>query len=132
LYLRFLHAAPDLGAVGVNLNAKPFFDLQFGQASSADAATPDASLKVDKNGYLVSGALSGAKCAFVSEIDAAGGSLATGAVNAATGGVLTVALIGDTPPNDAGLGAPFQLFECVDNAATTGVLGTCMVLEGGL
>jgi hypothetical protein len=132
LYLRFLHAAPNQGGVEVDLNAKPLFDLPFGETSSADAAAPDASPKVDKNGYLVSGALSGGKVAFVPEVDAAVGSLASAPVSAATGAVVTVALVGDTPPNDAGVGAPFQLFECVDNAATTGVIGTCMILDGGL
>jgi hypothetical protein len=132
LYMRFLHAAPNQADMQVTLNAKPLFDLAFGETSSADAAAPDATVKVDKNGYLVSSAVSNGKCAMVPAADAASPALATGAINGATGGVLTVALVGDTLPNDSGTGSPFALFECVDNAATTGVLGTCMVLEGGL
>jgi hypothetical protein len=133
LYMRFLHAAPNQGDLQVILNAKPLFDLAYGQTSSADAAAPDATVKVDKNGYLVSSAVTNGKCAMApASGDAAAPALATGAINGAAGAVLTVALVGDTTPNDSGSGSPFQLFECVDNAATTGVLGTCMVLEGGL
>jgi hypothetical protein len=132
LYIRFLHAAPNQGDIQVNLNAKPLFDLAYGQASSSDAGAPDATVKVDKNGYLVTSALSGGKCAVVPAADAAAGSLTTGAINAAAGAVLTVAFVGDTAAtDDSGTGAPLQLFECVDNAATTGVFGTCMVLDGG-
>jgi Domain of unknown function (DUF4397) len=132
LYMRFLHAAPNQPEMQVTLSAKPLFDLAFGETSSADAAAPDATVRVDKNGYLVSSAVSNGRCAIGPAADAASPPLATGAINGATGGVLTVALVGDTLPNDAGTGSPFALFECVDNAATTGVLGTCMVLEGGL
>jgi hypothetical protein len=132
LYVRFLHAAPNQADIQVNLNAKPLFDLAYGQASSSDAGAPDATVKVDKNGYLVTSAVSEGRCAVVPAADAGAASLASGAINAAAGAVLTVALIGDTPAtDDSGIGAPFQLFECVDNAATTGVIGTCMVLDGG-
>jgi hypothetical protein len=133
LYLRFLHAAPNQGDIEVSLNNKPDFDLPFGQTSSADAATPDASLKVDKNGYLVtSGATNGASVGFapVQAGDGGAPALAQGTFYAAAGAVLTLAVVGDSPQTDGGT-APFGILECVDNAATVGVLGQCAVLDGG-
>jgi hypothetical protein len=132
LYLRFLHAAPNQGDIEVTLNNKPDFDLPFGQTSSADAATQDASLKVDKNGYLVTGgATNGASVGFLPAEDAAASALATGTFYAAAGAVVTLAVVGDSPQTD-GATAPFGILKCVDNAATVGVLGQCSVLDGGL
>jgi hypothetical protein len=134
LYLRFLHAAPNQGDIEVTLNNKPDFDLPFGQTSSADAATPDAAspLKVDKNGYLVTGGLTnGGTVNFSPAEDAAAPTLAQGTIYAAAGAVVTLAVVGDSPPNDAGIGATFGIVECVDNAATVGVLGQCSLLDGG-
>jgi len=148
LYMRFLHAAPGQPAVDLELDTtgkgpKPLFHaVPYGRASSADASTPDAGLKVDTNGYLATSALSHSTCSSINDVTCpqlsvvqtgqeesdGAAPLATGTIAAAAGAVITVAFVGDSVPSDGGTGAPFAVLECVDNAATVGLFGSCSLL----
>jgi hypothetical protein len=150
LYLRFLNAAPGFGAVDVGLDTKgtgtlkPLFNMvAFGQTSTSANSTPDAGLKVDNYGYLVTSALSHSTCtggagacpllsvqqsSASAEGGAGGAVLASATVSAAAGAVVTIALVGDSLVADSGNGAPTELLQCVDNGATVGLFGNCSVL----
>jgi hypothetical protein len=134
VHLRVLHAAPGAGPIDIwqgSTLAKGKFlfkNVAFGKTSTPPG-NPDAGLTVDMNGYLSTGALASAELwAIPSGVDG-GATLAKGNLSSAAGATITVALVGDTPPDeDAGTGSPFAFLACVDNAPGVTVLGTCSIL----
>ncbi len=143
IYLRFLHAAPGLSTSPLSMlldtvGKAPkvvFSDVAFGKTGAASSG-PDAGPKVGVNGYLATDpcAPNVSSCPSVS-VERSGADAATplaaGTFPAAAGSVITLVLVGDTPATDAGAaaGEPFQLLECVDNAATANILGSCSLLS---
>lgn len=127
--LRVINAAPSLSLVDVGTGNvakfKPFFlGLPFGQASGKPQALgPDATAPtVNANGYLKMQPLSGVTLS-AHPPNATTDTVVTTGLSAASGSVLTVALVGGT---SAGVAA--RLLECVDNAGTVGPLSNCTVL----
>jgi hypothetical protein len=124
---------------------KPIFGgVSFGETSTAANATPDAGLKVNQHGYLASAPLTQSSCTagqsacpeLAVQPSSEGGAgqpgvpkYAAGIVNAAAGAVVTVVFVGDTLTPDAAIGLTVELLECVDNASTTGLFGSCTVLK---
>ena len=131
--LRFVNASPllpqaDLGTGTLVGTFKPLATgVAFGEPPPpSDAGAPDGSIVIDPQGYAAVGALS----AVTLSAHATGGTLdavvATN-VSAAKGSVLTVALVGGSPDGDGGV-AGALLVQCVDNAGTVGVFGSCAAL----
>ena len=93
---------------------------------------PDGGPSIDSKGYWSTGALNAAAVSVLPAGIADGGALplVTGTMTAATGAVLTLALIGESPATDAGTGTPpLQLLQCVDNAGTVGLCGSCKIVS---
>jgi hypothetical protein len=128
--LRVIHAAPevgllDVGADGVNGGFAPWFrGLAFGGvAPSVDAGTADGGVTIDSNGYVSLKSMSAVTLGARAEGALQDLGTAPG-VTAAAGSVLTIAVLGGDPPSDGGA-AGIQWLECVDNAGTLGVTGSC-------
>jgi hypothetical protein len=135
--LRFINAAPsvagaDMGTGTLATTFKPLFvDVAFAHAGGSANAPPDASASIDSNGYA------GVKALSLSTLSAhAFGATEDTAIapdfSAASGSVLTLVLIGPdpaAPAPDAGEIPPPRLLECVDNAGTIGLLGSCSVVS---
>ncbi len=137
--LRFINAAPNLAQADVGTGSgatfKPLFSaIPFGhagtlaeaqEATAADASPPS----VDSNGYdALTSALAGVTFSARARFAMSDAVVAT-KVSAAAGAILTLAILrpdANAPP-DAGSVA--QLLECVDNAGTLGLLGTCRVIS---
>ncbi|MDP8998831.1 MAG: hypothetical protein M3O46_01830, partial [Myxococcota bacterium] len=127
--LRVLNAAPSIAVVDVGTGNgatfKPLFlGLPFGQASSKPPGpVPDATApSVNTNGYLRMQSLSGVTLS-AHRPNATTDTVITTGLSAASGTVLTVALVGGTSG-----GVAARLLECVDNAGTVGPLSNCKIL----
>ncbi len=124
LGLRVINAAPSLGATdfGTGTIAHGFKALftgvAFGAAGGAgDAGAADASASVDPNGYASLGALANVTLSAHQDGATIDSAVATG-VSAASGSLLTIVLL-------QGSGSTTWMLDCVDNAGTLGVLGSC-------
>jgi hypothetical protein len=128
--MRFINASPALAEGDVGKGAEPkftpyFIGVPFGHASTAiEAQIGDATPPfVDNNGYAAIGAMSEATVSVYTtgtESTARSPYATSSSWVAAAGAVVTVVVIGGTAA-----GAPLQLLQCADNAATVGVLGDC-------
>jgi len=140
--LRFVQAAPsvskaDMGTGSGGMFKPVFTGIGFAQSSAKQATAADAGAAadgglptIDKNGYASMSALSSATLS-ARPSGAMQDSVVAAGVSAASGSVLTVALVGlTTGPsvNDAGV-QQGQLVECVDNAGTTGSLSNCRIIS---
>ena len=127
LLLRFLNAAPTAGAVDFAIDGNRLFTgVPFGQVSSAVNGATDAGIKVDSSGYWSRAALSGAVVTVVAS-SAPGGAqaLARGKSSAATGAIVTIAVVGTSSGTIDGGPPPLVLLQCVDNAGTVGLFASC-------
>jgi len=127
LLVRFLNAAPTAGAVDFQIDGnKLFAGVSFGQASSATNGAADAGIKVDSSGYWSRAALSGNAVTVVASGAASGPQpLAQGKSSAATGAIITIAVVGTSSGSIDGGPPPLVLLQCVDNAGTVGVFANC-------
>jgi len=129
--LRFINASPALTPVDFGMGSDVFTALfrsvVFGNAGGMQQGSGDASAPiVDSNGYeIVAKLMNATLSARVSNAmtDAMASGATTMGLSAASGSVLTLALVGGTSA-----GAQAQLLECVDNAGTAGILSNCTVL----
>ncbi len=129
--LRFINASPALTPLDFGTGSDVFVTLfrgvAFGKAGAMLQAAGDAAAPVvDANGYetvskLMNATLS-ARASSATADAMAGGATTTG-LSAASGSVLTIAIVGGTSA-----GAQAQFVECVDNAGSAGVLSNCSVL----
>jgi hypothetical protein len=132
-YLRFVHAAPGQPPVDVSMSGgmkRLFSGVAFGQTSAPpiNPADLDGGVLVDNNGYWVTSPLSTSFNDFAVRTsgEEGGVTLATATIDVAAGGIVTVALVGDTPTGDSGpVPTDFQIMQCADNGATPGVLANC-------
>jgi hypothetical protein len=133
-YLRFFHAAPGQPPVDVSINGgrkRLFLDVPFGEVSAPpiDPSDLDGGVPVDNNGYWVTAALSTQPNDLAVQTSGEGGVvLARATIDVAAGGIVTVALVGDSPTDEAGpMPTNFQIMQCVDNGATTAmtILANC-------
>jgi len=141
--LRFIQAAPavskaDMGT-GAGAGFQPLFTaVSFGHASAArarasDAAAPEsdaATNVVDRNGYSSMSALSQATLSARPTGTTQDSATAAG-VSAASGSVLTIALVGlgaGSSVNDAGV-PQGQLVKCVDNGPTGTTHANCNIIS---
>jgi hypothetical protein len=126
--LRFVNASPELLEVDLGtgtlsaMNFTPLFQgVQFASASMP-VLTDASGASIDKNGYETLSKLANVTLS-AHLTGAATDSVATTVpVSAASGSILTIALVGGT---SAALAA---LLECVDNAGTVGTLENCTLL----
>ncbi len=141
LGVRFINAAPELdsadfgtGSLATTFKAL-FTNVGFGKAGAAPASPPDGSAPIDSNGYASIKPLSLATLSAHSHGATEDAVIATD-VTAASGGVVTFILIAPDPnaptAADAGSAPTARFLECVDNAATIGLLGSCTVLVPAL
>jgi hypothetical protein len=130
LYVRFLHAAPGLGPVDVTFGSKVIFPAVSFRATSPATTSPEAGAKIDTKGYWSTGMLNAASVAVLPSGGLEGGlaPLVKTSVTAAAGAVITLALIGEAPAQDASGAQPLQVLECVDNGATVGLYANCTIL----
>ena len=130
--LRFINGAPAVGAAdfgtGTAAGFKPIFkSVSFGAAGTVpDAGGVDGGLFADSHGYAVVSALSAATLS-ARATGAATDAIVAHTVTIAAGAVITTALLEGLAPSGDG-GVSFQLLECVDNAASVGIPGSCAVL----
>jgi hypothetical protein len=133
-YLRFFHAGlgqPPVDVVYKTTNLL-FAGVGYGQVSAPPSPTnPEAGVLVDNNGYWASSPLSGPIDVFDAGEEGGGHAITSApSLSVAGGALVTLALVGDSVLNDAGIGAaPYQLLMCVDNGATAGVLANCLVQQ---
>jgi hypothetical protein len=129
--MRLINAAPPLpeADLGTGTMGSAYKALFVGVPFGGTAAPSDAGgAPIDSNGYAALGPLSTVTLSAHAP-SATTDSVVASNVSAAAGSVLTIALLGGgsrTSPDASAL--PVQLLECVDNAGTTGVLGSCSVL----
>lgn len=129
--VRFVNAAPALSEVDVGTGSlatmkfKALFDaVPFGQRDKASEVPPsDASPpSVDSNGYLSMKTLSNVTLSAHAPA-ATTDAVAYSGLSAASGSILTIAIVGDTSS-----GVPASLLECVDNAGSVTELSNCSLL----
>jgi len=129
--LRFINASPALTPVDFGTGSDiftPFFrGVTFGKAGAMQQASGDASAPtVDPNGYeTISKLMTATLSARVPNAmtDAMPNGATTIGASAASGSILTIALVGGTSA-----GAQAQLVECVDNAGSASTLSNCAIL----
>jgi hypothetical protein len=133
--IRFVHAAPSAPPVDVGAGASAsafsawFQHVAFGAVGAAlDGGAPDGAPAIDGHGYAAMSALSQATL----RVRAHGGTddlaIAEG-VSVAGGAMVTIALLdGNGLVVDGGGASSAQLLECVDNAGTVGLLGSCSLM----
>jgi hypothetical protein len=133
--LRFVNAAaaPEMGSAdfGTGTAGASFKPISKSVAFGAVGAIPDAGgvdggIKADSHGYAIVPALASATLSAHATGSATDAVVARG-VTIAAGAVVTAALLVAPAVTDDG-GATFQLLECVDNAGTVGVTGSCTVI----
>jgi hypothetical protein len=138
--LRFIHAAPGLGAVdfgtlgGTSTKFSVLLSgVQFGKAGTTQ---PDGGVStVDLNGYLARPPMSAVALSVrphgVAAPDGSAQDLAVASsVSAAAGSVLTIVAVGAAGVAcSANAGAAACFLECVDNAGTIGPFSSCNIVS---
>ncbi len=127
--LRFVNASPELLEVDFGtgtlmaMNFVPVFQGVKFASASMPALTDASGPSIDKNGYETLSKLANATLSAHSTGATTDSVATTSPVSAASGSILTIALIGGTSA-----GAPAALLECVDNAGTASPLENCALL----
>jgi len=130
--LRFINAGfmgtVDFGT-GKGATFKALFQgVAFGAANAVvDAGGADGATSFDARGYALLSALSAATLSARATGGATDAVVASG-VTIATGAAVTTALLGGEGDGEDG-GGGMQLLECVDNAGTVGLTGSCAILS---
>jgi hypothetical protein len=131
--LRFLNVtssipAADFGTGVAGTSFKPIFTgAAFGASGSIpDAGGADGAVTGDSLGYALLSPLASATVSAHASSTATDAIVAKGVVIAG-GAVVTTALLDSTAVSADG-GATFQLLQCVDNAGTVGVAGSCGIM----
>jgi hypothetical protein len=130
LALRFINASTALGAADFGTGTagasfKPIFTSAAFGASGAipDAGGADGAITGDSHGYALLSALASATVS-AHATGATSDAVVARGVGIAGGAVVTAALLDSTDVTADG-GPTYQLLECVDNAGTVGVAGSC-------
>jgi hypothetical protein len=129
--LRFINASPALTPLDFGMGSDVFVPLfrgvAFGKVGAMLQAAGDASTAVvDGNGYETLSKVMNATLSARAPntmVDAGPSGVTTTGLSAASGSVLTIAIVGGTSA-----GAQAQFVECIDNAGSAGVLSNCSVL----
>ncbi|HEV3192054.1 MAG TPA: DUF4397 domain-containing protein, partial [Polyangiaceae bacterium] len=129
--LRFINASPALTPLDFGMGSDTFVPLfrgvAFGKVGVMLQTAGDASAAVvDASGYETLSKLMNATLSARAPnamADASPSGVTTTGLSAASGSVLTIAIVGGTSA-----GAQAQFVECVDNAGSAGVLSNCSVL----
>ncbi|HZU82636.1 MAG TPA: hypothetical protein VE987_06955 [Polyangiaceae bacterium] len=130
--VRFIHAAPALGAVDFGTGAVGAgFKAIFSGVAFAHASSKDAGASADPNGYAFVAPLSNKTLSAELHGGADASAAIAHGVSAVAGSVLTFALVAAGSQSGAG-----QFVECVDNAGMTGLVagpasggGSCVLLQ---
>jgi hypothetical protein len=130
LSLRFINAASgapiDFGMGSAAAFAPLFRGVAFGAANGiVDAGGADGAVKFDNNGYALLPAFSSATLSARKDGVTQDSVVAHG-ISIAAGAAVTTVLLGSSVADDAG--TAMNLLECIDNAGTAGVVGSCSVL----
>ncbi len=127
--LRFVNASPELLEVDLGtgtlmaMSFTPLFQGVKFASASMPALTDASGPSIDKNGYETLSKLANVTLSAHSTGATMDSVATTSPVSAASGSILTIALVGGTSA-----GAPATLLECVDNAGTAGTLENCALL----
>jgi hypothetical protein len=133
LALRFINATTALGAADFGTGTagasfKPIFTgATFGASGSIpDAGGADGAITGDPHGYALLSALASATVSAHATGTTTDAVVARG-VAIAAGAAVTAALLDSTTVTEDG-GPTYQLLECVDNAGTVGLAGSCALM----
>jgi hypothetical protein len=143
--VRFINAAPGVAqaTLGYRIATGPvaslFMGVAYQGAGQPGETYSEGTPYVDGNGYLfvqqtpvlstvISTSATG--FAFVAQqiVQLQNVTLAAGPTTIGPGAVVTVVLLANNGSGDAGAG-PYQLLQCVDNAGTLGVGGSCSLIS---